>query len=603
MKKKFNFCFLFFLFCFQTKTFPQNNFPDTLINIADTIDTATVIIQNSNNYFRSPVDIPLAIVGNFGELRNNHFHTGLDIRTQSVEGKKIYAVADGFVSRIKISSFGYGKTLYIAHSNGFVSVYAHLKALVDTIDRFAKFYQYQQEKFEIELFPDSNLLRVKKGDVVALSGNTGGSSGPHLHFEIREDKTERPVNPMLFGYLFNDKTKPIIREIIVYPMNDSSLVYGYSKKIVVPMNGNAGKYFAKNNQIIVVSGAIGFGIKSVDMMNGSANTYGVYSTELLVDSEKIYSYTMDKFYFDEKRCINHHIDYEESRKSGIIYEKSFLPPNNLLSIYENTKNRGIVDFTDDRMHSINYIVKDFNGNTTTATFKIKSQSRKIGTKVKNQKKPEVKNQKPEIIFPFNQENIFENEQIKVEFPSCIFYENINFEYSVSKKIKGSVTPVHHIHQEFVPIHSNYTISFKLDSVSEEKRKKCLIVWIGQNGQIVPQDSCKLNGNIISAKPKVFGVFAVMMDVSPPNIVPINISPNKNLINQNTIKIKIVDGFSGIASYRGTIDEQWVLMEYEYKQELLTYYFDEKIKKGKHLFKLEVKDKCGNARAYMVNFIR
>ena len=153
--------------------------------------------QNSypQDYFQSPLEIPLILSGTFAELRSNHFHSGLDIKTQQQSGLKVMAAASGFVSRIKVSHFGYGKALYITHPNGYTTVYAHLQNFNPEIDAYIKHRQYKNESYEIELFPKAGELLVNNGDIVAYSGNTGGSGGPHLHFEIR-NKQEHPMNPM-----------------------------------------------------------------------------------------------------------------------------------------------------------------------------------------------------------------------------------------------------------------------------------------------------------------------------------------------------------------------------------------------------------------------
>ena len=198
--------FSFFLLLLSTSLFAQTDYP--------------------KDYFRSPLDIPLKLSGNFGELRPNHFHAGFDMKTLQREGLNVYAVADGYVSRIKISTFGNGKTIYIDHPNGFTSVYGHLQKATDSIESFMKKTHYKEQSFEIEMYFKPNQMPVKKGQIIALSGNSGASEGPHLHFEFRDTKTEKIINPMFFGFdaLLKDSKKPIVSNLYVYPLDAKTTV-------------------------------------------------------------------------------------------------------------------------------------------------------------------------------------------------------------------------------------------------------------------------------------------------------------------------------------------------------------------------------------------
>lgn len=228
-------------------------------------------------YFRSPLDIPIFLSGNFGEIRSNHFHAGLDMKTESVEGKNIYAVADGYISRIKIGHGGYGKTLYITHPNGYTSVYAHLQSYEGEIGEYVLKAQYKKESYEIELFPGKNALLITKGDVIALSGNSGGSGGPHLHFELRETDTETPVNPLLFGFDIKDDIKPTIKKIGIYPVPGKGSANGSDNPKLIELSGGNGVYKLGT---LKMSGQIAMGLEVLDKLNGSSNRCGVYSIEL-----------------------------------------------------------------------------------------------------------------------------------------------------------------------------------------------------------------------------------------------------------------------------------------------------------------------------------
>jgi hypothetical protein len=543
-------------------------------------------------YFRSPLDIPIILSGNFGELRSNHFHSGLDMKTEGVEGKRVYAVADGYVSRIKVSPWGYGKALYITHPNGLVSVYAHLKDYNGQIASYVKKAQYASKQFEIELLPLPTEMLVKKGDVVAFTGNTGGSGGPHLHFEIRDEKTEHPLNPFLYGFDVADNVKPIVNEIIIYPLDEHSNINGsfIAKRFTLVPNGNT----LKPSQAISAHGKIGFGISSHDQHNGAHNRVGVYSIELKVDGKRKYFHQMDRFSFDHSRCLNSHIDYPIYKKSKNWFQKLHVAPNNQLTIYSDLVDKGVLTFEKDGIHEIEYIIKDFKGNSTTVAFPLEAK----GFSVKNmQGKISAK---PEAYFYFAKENVYKNDEISVTIPENALYDNLNFEYRKSATIKNAISPTYHIQNEYVPIHLNYNLSIKLDSLPIEIRRKALVVHYAENGASTPIGG-DLREGWLNCTPKVFGNFAVMLDTIAPKITPTKIPKQGTPFVD--IRFKITDELSGIKSYHGSIDGDWVLMEYDPKQSLLFHVFEKELTAGNHTFRLEVKDQRGNMSEYSVEFVK
>ena len=544
------------------------------------------------NYFRSPLDIPLFLSGNFGELRSNHFHAGLDIKTGGVEGKKIYAVADGYISRIKVSPWGYGKVLYLTHPNGYVTVYAHLKSFNDSISEYVKKEQYKVELFEIELIPDPGQLPVRKGDVIAFSGNTGGSGGPHLHFEIRDEKSEKALNPFLFGFDVNDNVKPIISEIILYPLDEKSFVDNSNKPKRLALTGSLGNY--KLNQPVSVHGKIGFGINTYDLHSGVHNKVGVYTIELKVNGKRKYFHKMDHFSFDHSRCLNSHTDYVIYRKSSDWFQKLFPAPNNQLTIYQDLVDRGVLIFEKDTSHLIEYLVSDYKGNVSHVSFTLQSKSTGLTFDA------DKKSAKDCSFFKCVAPNEFKNDQVSLNFPEGIFYEDLNFEFYSTKALKESISPVFHIHNQFVPIHSPYTLSIRIDSLPVSLRRKALVVNFDEKKGRIPIGG-DLRDNWLTVSPKVLGAFTVMLDTVPPNITPLTILKNRPGLKE--IKIKISDHLSGIKSYRASIDGKWILMEYEPKQSLIFHLLEKELPSGKHVFHLEVKDSRGNIAEYSSEFIK
>jgi len=282
-------------------------------------------------YFKNPLDIELKLSGTFGELRSNHFHSGLDIKTNQRTGLKVYATAAGYVSRIKIERYGYGKAIYITHPNGYTSVYAHLSKLSPRIEKYLKKKQYAKESFEIQLFPGDLDLRVDQGEVVAYSGNSGGSGGPHLHFEIR-DSASKPINPMMMGIEIPDSKKPLVKQVMAYPLDESSTINGKNKPTqlrLIPLK-NGGYKTEKLNAY----GLIGIGVNTSDKQNGSNNQNGVYQITTSFNGSPNFEVCFDTYAFNETRYLNQMIDYGFFKENKSRISKLFIPPGSPLSYHK-----------------------------------------------------------------------------------------------------------------------------------------------------------------------------------------------------------------------------------------------------------------------------
>ncbi|NOX45942.1 MAG: M23 family metallopeptidase [Chlorobi bacterium] len=573
----------------------RKSFPFFLISL---LISTFVFSQNKypTGYFIPPLDIDLKLAGTFGELRSNHFHSGIDIRTGEVEGLEVHAIADGYVSRIKISSGGYGNALYITHPNGFVSVYGHLQKFNKALQSYTRKAQYQRESFSVDLFPDKNELKVGKGEIIARSGNSGSSSGPHLHFEIREEASQKPVNPLLFGIHVKDINRPIINLIKIYPNDPNTFINGKNKAMGIFVKRSGNSYILNKKDTIRISGKAFFGLNTFDPFNGGHNKNGVFSVQLLVDKNEIYSHDLEKFSFAETRYINSLIDYKEYKQKKRRVQKSYIQPNNRLSIYKNVKNRGIVSFTDDTTHQITYIVKDVKGNEAKLSFYVKSEPPKS-----NPLKNDPKDSKGEL-FNYTGMNTFKSDKIKLEIPGKALYDTIYFQYKVLPKAQNALTPLYQIHFDYVPLQVPGSLAIETDSLKAGLQGKALIVKIEENGKPSPAGGAWDKG-YIKTNIRQFGNYCVMLDTVAPTISPLNIKNGKNLANQNTIRVRIKDSFSGIKSYRGTLNGKWILMEYDSKRSLLTYRFDDKLLAGKNTFKITVSDERGNTATYTTNLIK
>ncbi|WP_420574307.1 M23 family metallopeptidase [Kordia sp.] len=559
---------LFFIFLFFfSYTFSQNTYP--------------------KNDFRSPLDIPIILSGTFGELRSNHFHSGIDIKTKQKEGFEVFAIGDGHVSRIKIQHWGFGKALYVTHTNGYTSVYAHLKKLAPKLEAYLKKQQYNKESYEIQLYPKADELVLKKGEVIAYSGNSGSSGGPHLHFEIR-DAASKPMNPMLFGIDVKDSHHPTVNGVFAYALSDSAQINSSNK--IVQLQLKKGK--EKNSFIaskVYASGEIGLGINSYDRQDLAFNKNGIYQLESFVNGIKNFSYTFNKFSFGESRYINTLIDYARFKEKKQRVQRCFVTPANKLSIYDGVVDNGRIQIEEGKEYTVVLKVKDFKNNITTITVPIVGKTQAI------------KQQKKEIItknyITRNAEHAIKEGDVSVYIPKNTFYED--FYFTLSRDKKGR----YKIHNDKVAAHKNFVISFDVSKYSAKERKKMFIASLNRKKK--PSYSrTKKKGPKFTTSTKNLGTYFLAKDSVPPKVKPINFAKDKWISSKKYLKIKVTDDLSGVRSYRGTINGKWILLEYDAKKGMLTYDFNDIIfAEAKHNLKLIVTDNVGNNTTFTSTFYR
>jgi hypothetical protein len=564
------------------------------------------------DYFRPPLDIRLLLAGTFGEVRINHFHSGIDIKTGGAEGSPVYAAADGYVSRIKVSAYGFGRALYITHPNGYVSVYGHLNRYNPAIEGIVKKEHYRRESFEIELFPGAGEIPVKKGDIVAYSGNSGSSGGPHLHFEIRDGASEKPINPLLFGFDVKDVFRPHISLLRIYPEDENARINGNNKSCSFQVEGSGEGYMLNTTQLVRLSGNVSFAIQTNDQQNDTDNKNGPYSTALYIDKVMVFQYRMETFAFDETRYVNSLLDYAECMKSGVNLQRTHIDPGNKLGIYSKTGNHGIFSFTDTLTHIVTYEVKDVPGNTALLTFRVKSEKPAGGqTGSEGNSKFQIPNseQNPNSKFQisnfnYNTPNHFENTAVIVDAPVGVFYDSFIFNYDTARRVTGTYSSVQKIHDKFTPVQDYMTLSIKPRNLPEKLRSKALIVRINDDGKSFKSAGGKWEENgYVTAKIREFGSYSISVDTIPPKIIPSQPETFKNLAAQKKVKFTITDELSGISSYRATLNGKWILMEYDAKNDLLFYTIDDHLQAGENLFSLEVTDGKGNRKIYSTKLIR
>lgn len=537
------------------------------------------------DYFRSPLNIQLVLSGTFAELRTNHFHSGLDIKTNGKQGLKVYAAAQGYVSRIKISRYGYGKALYITHPNGYTTVYAHLQKFSPEIEAYIKKQQYQRERFEIELFPKLNALKIESDALVAFSGNTGGSSGPHLHFEIR-DKQERPMNPMLFGLDIKDTTAPELYELYAYPISENSHIDGVQKKKKIKLRKQPNGSFVA--EAIKSYGEIGFGIVANDRQDYAPNKNGVSKIETYFNGQKSINIDFKRFSFSETKHINRFIDYAHYRAKKRKIQKLFIEKNNPLSLFTFEEYKGKLNIKDSTNSLYTIKIKDFKNNITSVRVPI------VG---------EFQNIKKADSIPLNytfvnasEQAIFEENSIRVEIPAHTLYDDTYLDIEVKNDTLK-------LHRPNIPLKKSMTITFDASHFEPNDLNYLYIASVSAYGKLY-YTSTKRKGSSLSARTKYFGTYTLATDKEGPKITPSNFKNGSWMSNYRYLKIKISDAISGIKNFRATVNGKWILMEYDSKTKTLTHDFNDGIiNDTKNNLKLIVTDNVGNSSKFESVFYR
>ena len=563
---------------------------NTLILLLSIITFNKIVFAQPNNNlnYRSPLEIPLIFAANFGELRTNHFHMGVDYKTKHVEGMKIFSVQDGYVSRIKVSSYGYGKAIYINHPEGVTSVYAHCSLFKGKIDSIVKFYQHLQESFEIDIELTADEIKVKKGQVIALSGNTGGSTAPHLHFELRDTKTETALNPLKFGYKIKDSKSPKLSHLKIYSLSKEGYIASdKSFKYKLSLTNNI--YFPEQKTIYIPinflpeNGGLGFSFDAYDPYDLSYNKLGIYESKLIINDELMFETKIDSISFDHTRYINTYTDFHEFSNNRRNYHKSFKNLNNPLTIYNDKKN-GIIKVKPGDTLNIDYQIFDTEKNKSDVSFKI------IITE-SNEKNYAVTNFTDDDFIDINKPSYFFNKDssIKIKAKENTFYEPISFKIK-EKNSSSDFT----FGEKNVPIQKQIDIHIDINKLNSSILNKYYLTVNDRYLETMISDST------LSVKSKYLGDFRLKTDTIPPKIRQKNFT-NNNVSTYNKIRWEIVDTNSGILDYDIFIDDKWQILEYEYKNNTVTFNIPNSLK-GQKEVKIVVTDNCSNMQVWKKKLI-
>ncbi len=535
------------------------------------------------NYFGPPMAGELQIIGTFCELRPNHFHGGLDIRTGGEIGKPLLAVADGYISRINISSIGYGKALYITHPNGYTSVYAHLSDFPETIKWYIEKNQYTQQKWELELKPDIDVLKVKKGELIAYSGNTGGSQGPHLHFEIRDTKTEEPINPLLFGYKMKDVLPPNISTISVYKYDTlvkrsnghfPSINLQLYRTEIVRVKKKKRKVLIPQTTFNIAYGKYAFGAVMKDFATSTGDNNGVNYIEVYKDNQLIYECDLERFYFSQNRMFNNYIDFKKFKQGGTKAHKLFIDDGTTFDFYGKTIDKGWFEIKDTMPINFTIVAKDIYGNASEKKITLIGSENGMGVK------DYINYYRTTTYCQANKTStIAIGNAFKFTLQANTLYHNYKLNYT--QNYGNNFT----IGSDLVPLDKKMELAFKLNNEQLAIAHKYVICGAGKTY------STELKNGWLTAQVKEFGTYYYVLDSIKPSIKPFSIN------KKGYFSFLVSDNLSGVADFDFYIDSQWVLLDYEHKASLLFGKIPNPILSGKHLIHLIVYDERRNKKIF------
>ncbi|WP_243770490.1 M23 family metallopeptidase [Bacteroides uniformis] len=524
--------------------------------------------------FTPPFDFPITFSGNFGEIRANHFHGGLDFKTGGTIGKPVRALADGYISRIRVTH-GSGYVLDVAYDNGYSTINRHLSAFVGDVARRVEDLQYEKESWEVEITPEPDEYPVKAGQIIALSGNTGYSFGPHLHLDMIETATDEYIDPLpFFMDKVKDKTAPRAEGIMLFPQPGKGVVEGKQTRRAFP---------AHPTKPITAWGLIGAGIRAYDYMDGVQNKYGVKTVILEVDGEEVFRSTVDRFAYEENRYIN-------SWTHG-QYMKSFIEPgNHLRMLHASNGNRGLVDINEERPYRFVYTLSDALGNTSKVCFTVQGQKTTIAP-VEHREKYALK---------WDKVNYLQEPGLELVIPKGMLYDNVLLNYSV-RADSGDIAFTYQLNDTRIPMHDACDLRIGLRRRPVEDMTKYYVAGVTARGGKY-RIGGKYEDGVMKVRIRDLGTYTVAVDTVPPVITPVN---QAQWGRTEKIIFKAKDKETGINTYRGTIDGKYALFgkPNSISGNLVCELDPKHVEKGgKHVVEMTVTDGCGNCTTEQFEFV-
>ncbi len=534
------------------------------------------------NYFRNPMGIPIDLSANFGELRPNHWHMGLDIRTKQRENLPVYAAAQGYIAKIGIRPQSFGRFIIINHPNGLSTLYGHLNDFYPDLEKYVTEQQYKQESWAMELELTKEKFPVSKGQFIAYSGNTGGSQGPHLHFEIFDTKTTKRLNPLLFDFGVKDNIPPALVKLALYDRNRS--VYDQSPLFYPVKNTDSGYIIPKTPVLKVGTNRVSFALQAYDRVSGSTNPNGIYAAKLYVADQLQVAFILDSIDYDETVYMNAHVDYMHKHNGGAWLQHLSVMPGERGAAYKKLNGDGVIILPDTSLYAIRIDVKDAAGNTSQLNFKVQ-YSDSIPRAIFRQEGA--------IYFAPAEKTILTKPDFEVHMATGSLYDTVKAYYfrNNSSETPNAISALHQLNDASIPVHESFTVWIRpYDPIPDKLKEKVLLQRTYRNNKSVRKANWQ--GEWLTADFDDFGSFQAFIDTVPPSISDLNNEDTINLSASNRIVFTPTDNFGVVKNFRAELNGRWIRFTND-KTRNWIYEFDERCPYGVHELKVTAEDLVGN----------